>query len=167
MLNKTKIEDLKSVSLFRPLAPNELQSLAGKLEERDYRKGEPIYQEGDRPDRLYVILAGKVEISKKAPAEYRQVIAMLPPGRFFGELAFFENRPHSARAQAVEDARLVTLDRAAFDNLEKDQPQLVHTLLRQIVLVLSANMDSMNDMFLHMVHYAFYGEKGGGDERAE
>jgi len=167
MLKKTKIGDLKSVSLFRPLADNELQTLAGNLEEHDCKKGDPIYQEGDEPERLYVILAGKVEISKKAPAEYRQVIAMLPPGRFFGELAFFENRPHSARAQAVEDARLVTLDRTAFENLEKNQPQLVHVLLRQIILALSANMDSMNDMFLHMVHFAFYGEKAGGEERVE
>jgi hypothetical protein len=45
--------------------------------------------------------------------------------------------------------------------MEKEQPLLVHKLLREIILVVSANLDAMNDMFLQMIHYAFYSGKAG------
>ena len=59
------------------------------------------------------------------------------------------------------DSRLFLLHRFAYDEMEKEQPLLVHKLLRQIILVMSANLDAMNDMFLQMVNFAFYGGKTG------
>ena len=51
--------------------------------------------------------------------------------------------------------------------MEKEKPLLVHKLLREIILMVSANLDSMNDMFLQMIHYAFYGGKAGKIEMPE
>ncbi|MBI3596452.1 MAG: cyclic nucleotide-binding domain-containing protein [Nitrospirae bacterium] len=167
MLTKTTIEDLKRISLFRELTEDELRYLARDLEERDYKKGELIYQEGEIPGFLYLIQRGEVEITKKAPTGHWQVVAMLRAGRFFGEMSFFEKRRHAARAQAVQDSRLVTLSRFAYDEMEREQPLLVHKLLREIILVVTANLDSMNDIFLQMIHYAFYGGKAGKVEMAE
>jgi hypothetical protein len=45
--------------------------------------------------------------------------------------------------------------------MENEQPLLIHKLLREMILVISANLDSMNDMFLQMIHYAFYSGKAG------
>jgi len=116
---------------------------------------------------LYIIQQGAVEITKKTPTGHRQVIAVIQSGRFFGELSFFEKRRHAARAQAVEDSRLVVLSKFIYDEMEKEQPLLAHKLLREIILVMSANLDSMNDMFLQMIHYAFYGGKAGKIELSE
>ncbi|MBI3994852.1 MAG: cyclic nucleotide-binding domain-containing protein [Nitrospirae bacterium] len=164
MLTKTTLEELKRVPLFRELTEDELRHLARFLEERDCAKGEFIYREEEIPGLLYLILRGQVEITQQGPTGHRQVIALLQTGRFFGEMSFFEKRRHAARAQAVEDTRLATLHRFVYDEMEKEQPLLVHKLLREIILVVTANLDSMNGMFLQMIHYAFYGGKAGAIE---
>jgi CRP/FNR family transcriptional regulator len=167
MLKKTTPEVLKGILFFRDLTKEELKRLAGDLEERDCKKGETIYQEGDIPGLLYVIQKGAVEITKQTPTGHRQVIARKETGHFFGELSFFEKRRHSARAKALEDTRLILLNKFVYDELERDQPLLVHKLLREIILTVTANLDAMNDMFLQMIHYAFYGGKAGKIEMPE
>jgi len=161
MLTQTSIEELKAIPLFRDLTEDELRYLAREMELREYKKGEFVYQEGDIPGILYVIQQGAVEITKKTPTGHRQVIAMILGGHFFGELSFFEKRRHEARAKATSDTRLFLLHKFVYDEMEKEQPLLVHKLLREIILVVTANLDSMNDMFLQMIHYAFYGGKAG------
>jgi CRP-like cAMP-binding protein len=167
MLKRTTLEELKGSPFFRELTWEELRRLARDLEERDYQKGATIFQEGDVPGPLYVIQQGIVEITKKTPTGHRQVIAKKETGHFFGELSFFGKRRHSARAKAPEDTRLVLLNKFTYDELEREQPLLVHKLLREIILTVSANLDSMNEMFLQMIHYAFYGGKAGKIEMPE
>ena len=83
MLTHTTIEELKRIPLFRELNDNELRHIAGDLEEREYGKGESIYQEGEIPGLLYIIQRGEVEITKKTPTGHRQVIARKEAGHFF------------------------------------------------------------------------------------
>lgn len=167
MTVKTELDEVHRNALFRTLTEDEVRYLARGMEERDYKKGDAVFEEEEIPGLLYVVQKGAVEITKKAPSGHRQVIAVVQPGRFFGELSFFGNRRHGARALALEPTRLLLLSRFFYDELERDQPLLVHKLLREIILVMSANLDSMNDMFLQMIHYAFYGGKAGRVDLSE
>jgi CRP/FNR family transcriptional regulator len=161
---KTEIDELRKIRLFRDLTEDELRFMAKRLEARDYKKDETIFEEEGTPSHLYIVQQGAVEINKKTPAGHRQVIAIILGGNFFGELSFLAKRRHTALARARSNARLLLLDRFAYEEMEKEQPLLAHKLLREILLVVSANLDSMNDMFLQMVHYAFYGGKAGNIE---
>jgi CRP-like cAMP-binding protein len=161
MPTKITTQELKRIPLFKELSEDELAYLSQQLEEQEYRHDSLIYQESDLADHLYIVQKGAVEITKPVPTGHRQVIAMILAGRFFGELSFFGKRPHGARARATVDTRLFLLHRFVYDRMEKERPALVHKLQREIVLVVSANLDSMNEMFLQMIHYAFYGGKAG------
>jgi len=158
------VEQLQQIPMFRELTAEEVRYLARKLEERDYKKDEVIYREGETPGMLYMIQHGAVEITKKTPTGHRQVIAVILAGQFFGESCFLENRPHAARAKATVDSRLFQLQRSVFDEMEREQPFLVQKLLREIILVMSANLDAMNDMFLQMIQHVFYGGKAVKNE---
>jgi len=164
MLTVTMVEQLKQIPLFRELTSDELQHLARNLNERDYKKDEVIYSEGEIPGVLYLVQHGAVEITKKIPTGQRQVIAMILSGQFFGEISFLENRQHAARARATVDSRMLLLHRFAYDEMEKEQPVLAHKLLRKMILVMSTNLDTMNDAFLEMIRYVFYGGKAGKTE---
>ena len=157
MIAKTKIEELKQIPLFGQLSVDELQYLARNLEERECKKEEVLYKEDEVPGILYLVQKGAIEITKKTPGGHRQVIATIRTGQFFGELSFFEGRRHAALARATVDSRLLLLHRPVYDELERAQPLLVHRLLREMILTISLNLDSMNDMFLQMVNYTFYG----------
>ncbi len=134
------------------------------------KKNEVIYKEADLPGIIYLVQKGSVEITKKTPSGHRQVIATVPAGQFFGELSFFVSRRHASRAKVTADGRILFLHRFIYDEMEKQQPSLVHKLLREIILKMSANLDSMNEMFLQTINYTFYGggkagkiETGGED----
>ena len=148
MLTKTTIEALKQFPLFSDLTIDELRYLHQNLEEREYKKNEVIYKETEIPGIIYLVQRGSVEITKKTPSGHRQVIATISAGQFFGELSFFVSRRHASRAKATADGRLLLLHRFFYDEMEKQQPGLVHKLLREIILKMSANFVSMNEMFL-------------------
>jgi CRP-like cAMP-binding protein len=161
MLTKTSLEELTKIPLFQQLRTDELRFLTQHLEEREYKKDEVVYSENEIPGVLYLVQHGAVEITKKTPTGHRQVISMILTGQFFGELSFFEGRRHAARARATADCRLLLLPRFVYDEIEREQPLLVHKLLREMILTISTNLDAMNDMFLQMINYAFYGGKAG------
>lgn len=161
MLTGTSIDDLKKIPLFSQLSEDELRHLARNLEEREYKKEDVIYSEGEAQGIFYLVCKGAIEITKKAPGGHRQVIATIAAGQFFGELSFFEGRRHGAQARATFDSRLLLLHRSVYDEMEKEQPVLVHKLLKEIILTISMNLDAMNDMFLQMVNYTFYGGRAG------
>ncbi|MBI3994851.1 MAG: cyclic nucleotide-binding domain-containing protein [Nitrospirae bacterium] len=157
MLTRTTVEDLKRIPLFRETTGDELWALSSALTERDYRKGEFVYQEEEVSGVLYIIEKGSVEITREMPTGHRQVVARLRAGQFFGELSFFEKRRHAARAQLLENGRMILLNKYAYDEMEKERPPLVYKLLREIFLGVSANLESRNDLLLRMIHHAFYG----------
>jgi CRP/FNR family cyclic AMP-dependent transcriptional regulator len=164
MLTATTIDELKEIPLFRQLTTDELRYLAQRLEERECKKDETVYKENEVQGVFYLVQKGAVEITKKTPSGHRQVIAMILTGQFFGELSFFEGRRHGARAQTTVESRLLMLYRSVYDEMEKERPPLVHKLLREIILTISTNLDTMNDSFLQMINYAFYGGKAGNIE---
>lgn len=157
MLTKTTIEELKQFQLFSQLTIDELRYLVQNLEEKEYKKNEVIYKENEIPGIFYLVQRGSVEITKKTPSGHRQVIATIPAGQFFGELSFLVSRRHASRAKATADVRLLLMHRFVYDEMEKQQPPLVHKLLREIILKISYNLDVMNDMFLQTINYTFYG----------
>lgn len=157
MLSKTTIEELKQFQLFSKATDDELRYLVQNLEEREYKKNEVIYKEDEIPGIFYLVQKGSVEITKKTPSGHRQVIATIPAGQFFGELSFLVDRRHASRAKATADVRLLLLQRFIYDEMERQQPALAHKLLREIILRISFNLDTMNDMFLQTINYTFYG----------
>lgn len=167
MATKTTVEDLKQFPLFSQLTADELRYLVQKLEEREYKKNEVIYKEEDLPGILYLVQRGSVEITKKTPSGHRQVIATVPSGQFFGELSFFVSRRHASRAKVTADGLVLLLHRFVYDEMEKEQPALVHQLLKEIILKMSANLDAMNDLFLQTINYTFYGGGKAGTVEEE
>ena len=70
--------------------------------DRTYEKGEMIYMAGDEVKKLYVIHKGKVKISRLSDTGKEQVIRVLGPGQFMGELSLFSPHPLTDNAEALE-----------------------------------------------------------------
>ena len=59
---------------------------------RDFAPGTVLFEEGQPGDYMYVVQAGEVEIRRQV-GETERVLAILPPGEFFGEMAILNGRP--------------------------------------------------------------------------
>ena len=73
-----------------------------------YAAGESIFEQGDRPDLVYVIDEGEVDIIRVLADGSEELLARLPAGQYFGELGPLLGYPRSASARAQTDVRLTS-----------------------------------------------------------
>ncbi len=107
-------DTLRIVPLFESLSDREASALCELLETIDCRPHQVLFQAGDAGDGMYLIEQGKISISMKAADGQDLTVAELGAGDFFGEMAMLDGQPRSARATALEPARLAILSRKDF-----------------------------------------------------
>ena len=66
-----------------------------------------LFREGDPGDAMYVVLDGRVRISKHIPGAGEEALAILERGDYFGEMALIDQMPRSAEAKAHERGAVV------------------------------------------------------------
>src|SRR5262249_20233622 len=91
---------LEKVPLFSGLNPSQLRSVAILAEVRRFEAGVSLFKEGDVGDGMYVVIQGKVRISKQVPGIGEEALAILEAGQYFGEMAIIEDSARSADAIA-------------------------------------------------------------------
>src|SRR5262245_20862912 len=88
-----------------PPRPDIFHQLERPVTERLLREaflpGQRIFVEGEPGDRLYLIDAGKVKISQRAPDGREQLQTVLGPPQMFGELAVYDPGPRASSATAL------------------------------------------------------------------
>jgi CRP/FNR family cyclic AMP-dependent transcriptional regulator len=90
------------------LSSLEINFLSSLSREKKFAANQQIFREGDVGDEMYVVLDGKVMISKYIPGAGEEALAFLERGDYFGEMALIDNQPRSADAKA-HDAGVVVL----------------------------------------------------------
>jgi CRP-like cAMP-binding protein len=94
---------------------------------RTYPKDTMIFSEAEPGSELYIIQKGTVKISKIVD-DKEVLIALLPAGDIFGEMALLENKPRSASAIAHDDVTLLAVNKQNFERMVQAQPQLITRL---------------------------------------
>jgi CRP-like cAMP-binding protein len=106
---------------------------------RDFRAETVLFEEGQPGDFMYVVASGEVEIRRKV-GESDRVLAVLPPGDFFGEMAILNSRPRSATAVVRVDSRLVVIEGKTFEAMLRARPEIALRIIKALALRLeSAN----------------------------
>jgi CRP-like cAMP-binding protein len=100
---------------------------AGEQFTRAYPKNTMIFSENEPGSELYIIQKGSVKITKIVE-DKEVLIALLPTGDIFGEMALLENKPRSASAIAHEDVTLLAVNKLNFQRMVQTQPQLITRL---------------------------------------
>jgi CRP-like cAMP-binding protein len=116
--------------LFRGLSDAALERIASLATRRAYRKGTPIFAQGDQGDALYGVAAGRVRISASGSGGQEVFLNIMEPGDTFGEIAVMDGLPRTAGAAALDDAVLIVVKRTDFLQLLEREPQLTIHLLR-------------------------------------
>jgi len=121
--------DLKQIPIFSSLSDQHVEKIREIIEEINVNKGAAIFRQGESGDAFYIIISGKVKISKREEAE-EKTITILKEGEFFGEMALLEEAPRMASAICVEDARLYKISQKNFGYIMLLNPAISLKIMR-------------------------------------
>lgn len=140
-----RIEKLSKVPLFQGLTTQALELISRVANEESHALGTKIFQHGDPGDKLYIILDGKVRISREVPGMGEEALAVLGPGSVFGEMSLLDEAPRSADARVHERCRLLTVPKDAFEDLLFLHKDLAYEVLWSFVRMLTQRLRETND----------------------
>ena len=89
--------------------------------------GEFLYREGDKADKMYVLLVGEIDI------RVGDYIKTVREGALVGEAALIEDRPRAANVVAKSICRLPQIDRQRFDFLVQQHPHFATHVMKSLV----------------------------------
>ena len=128
---------LRHLSMFGGLGDGELRKIARLFVQKLYRPGEFVFAKGDSSGEAYIVLRGKINIQLERDAP---PVAQLTDGKIFGELAFLDGSPRSAFAAAAQPSILLVVQRSAFSDLVRREPNLGMVVMRNIAMDLAAKL---------------------------
>ena len=105
------LQALAKIHLFHGIAERGLARIAAIAQEESYKMGQVIFKEGETGGSLYLILEGKVRISREVSGMGEEALAVLREGDAFGEMALIDAVPRSADARVHEACRLLVISK--------------------------------------------------------
>jgi CRP-like cAMP-binding protein len=136
---------LRTINIFEELNDEELEKIFKLAKTKLFPSGTLILEEGKEGGALYVIVKGRVRVTKKMEGKKDKIITSLGPQSIFGEMSCFDSLPYSANVTALEETRCMLIPKAALDDLLKKNLHLAFKLLQQIITVLSQRLRNTNE----------------------
>ncbi len=123
---------LCQVELFAGLDERTLQQIASVARRREFDRGELLFAEGDVADALLILVSGSVTVFRSSPNGGRAALHILEPPDVLGEIALLDGAPRSASVEATVPTRVLSLSRAEFLTVLREQPTVLEPLLWQL-----------------------------------
>jgi CRP-like cAMP-binding protein len=142
---RAREEQLSRVPFFDGLTSEALGLVASATAEQAFPLGTKIFGYGDPGDRLFIILEGKIRISREVSGMGEEALAVLGAGEVFGELSLLDESTRSADAYAHERCKLLVITKDAFDELLFLHKDLAYEVLWACVRLLAARLRETND----------------------
>jgi ABC-type multidrug transport system ATPase subunit len=104
---------------FTAIQEKKLIEASRKLEPQSFSPGQIIINQGDHPDKFYIISKGYAEVLLQEPDGQQIVVARLQHGQYFGEIGLLRGGTRIATVRASFDSgvEVVALDKETFAEL--------------------------------------------------
>lgn len=122
---------VSSVPIFNHLEPEQLNDVMQVVQSVTYKRGEILFHAGDESDSLYIVNSGRVKIYRLSDLGREQLVRLLDPGDFTGELALFKATVLENFAEAVEDSQICIIKRPDLQELLVKYPTISLKVLNE------------------------------------
>lgn len=103
-----------------------------------------IFKEGDVSHIMFIVLEGQVKIYVERNEEEVE-LAIIDKYDFFGEMAIYRNRPRSANAKVLADAKLVVIkSRQQLEQFIQENPNFAGRMM----VIMGNRLACSNDLLL-------------------
>lgn len=140
--------DLRQVSVFQDLAPDQLQMLYDLVSLRDYRPGDFVFTQGQPGVAVFFVVSGRVKVAVTASDGREKIIKIMEPGHVFGEVVLFDGGPYPASAQAMDNCQVGVLRNEDLFVLLRQHADLAINLLQLLAKRLKMAQRQLQDLAL-------------------
>jgi len=99
----------------------------------EYTKGQVIYNQDQPSGSIYLVIAGKVKVSRLSEDGHQVVVDIYQADEFFGESAMLNTNHRVEQAVALENSRLMAWSAAEIEDMVMKRPKLAVALLQILV----------------------------------
>src|SRR5271155_5427703 len=99
----------------------------------EFKKGQMIYNQDQPSTSIYLVIDGKVKVSRMADDGHQVVVDIYQTDEFFGESALLGLPQRAEQATALENVKLMTWSSAEIEDIVMKRPKLAVALLQILV----------------------------------
>src|ERR1700744_1016638 len=99
----------------------------------EYRRGQIIYNQDQPSTSIFLVIDGKVKVSRLADDGHQVVVDIYQSDEFFGESAFLNLQHRSEQATALENPKLMMWTATEIEDIVMKKPRLAVALLQILV----------------------------------
>lgn len=125
-------ECLQLVPIFSDLPEEVIKQVVLVGNKKTYSKDSVILVEEEVGTALFVIIKGKVKVSRSSSDGREVILTILSDSDFFGEMSILDGLNRSATVVALEDTELFIIQRKEFLDLLNKHPEITIALLSQL-----------------------------------
>lgn len=122
---------IRNVPLFADLNQDEIDIISEGVVFTDYTKGDYIFRNGDKADKLYIVVSGKMKISNYLADGREQILYIYATGDFVGAFNLLKEDEFKYNAEALEDTTISTLSKNKFDKIILKNPEITLKILEK------------------------------------
>ncbi|OQY30181.1 MAG: hypothetical protein B6244_01045 [Candidatus Cloacimonetes bacterium 4572_55] len=127
-----KILFLKTASVFDGMNSEQLKLISGITTEEDLNPREDLFRQGELGDKMYIIISGEIEIlAQSSKREHR--IAVLGKSQPVGEFAVLDDEARSAGARAVQNVKVLSVEKEELKELIREFPELAFEFFKVLI----------------------------------
>ncbi len=122
---------IRNVPLLADLNQDEIDKISEGIIFTDYKKGEYIFRTGDKADKLYIVVSGKMKIYNYLTDGREQILYIYSTGDFVGAFNLLKEDEFKYNSEALEDTTISTLSKNKFDSIILKNPEITLKILEK------------------------------------
>jgi CRP-like cAMP-binding protein len=139
-------ETLARTDFFADAAPDALRRVAAAGQELHLIRGDVLFNEGDPPEALYLVLRGRIAIALANPIDRREsVVALMEANDLFGEMGMLDDGPRSAMARALEPTTVLSVPYGPVFEMFDENPKLLWNVTRLLAQRIRVTDEALAD----------------------
>ena len=115
---------IHNIPLLSGLDDLEIEKISEGVSSRAYKKGDVVFKQGERANKLYIVCSGKIKIFKNMLEGKEQILYILSEGDFIGAFNLLKADEFDFSAVALEATQISTLEKSAFDKIMISNPEI-------------------------------------------
>lgn len=132
--------------LFADLELDPFLELVELMDYRELKEGDVICREGEGGDRIYVLVAGKAEVTRMVDA-HAKTLAFLGGGAIFGEISLLTGAPPTSTVTAITDCEVLEIEREDLNVIARSHPSVPQVLANFAQTRMARNLVATSPLF--------------------